>query len=182
MTVPPPYLLAQVIKGWEEGVLGMCVGEKRQLVVPPELGYGDQGAGDVIPGGATLVFDIELLDVEEGPTPVNVFRQIDADDDNQLSREELSSYLKQQVGGRGGRERDRENCMLLRFRQEIHPYPDGTFKTYERNKFSFKHVAEHVIRIPRKRRIFFRNLLRFVSLEVPSGCNHHLLTEGFQVQ
>lgn len=89
--------VGQVIKGWEEGVLGMCVGEKRQLIVPPELGYGDQGAGDLIPGGATLYFDIELLDTEEGPVPVNVFKQIDTDSDNQLSREELSGYLKQQV-------------------------------------------------------------------------------------
>ncbi len=56
-----------------------------------------QGAGDVIPGGATLYFDIELLDVEEGPQPVNVFKQIDSDSDNQLSREELSGYLKSQV-------------------------------------------------------------------------------------
>jgi len=89
--------VGQVIKGWEEGVLGMCVGEKRQLIVPPELGYGDQGAGDIIPGGATLYFDIELMDTEEGPTPVNVFKQIDLNDDDSLSREELSGYLKQQV-------------------------------------------------------------------------------------
>jgi len=89
--------VGQVIRGWEEGVLGMCVGEKRKLIVPPELGYGDQGAGDIIPGGATLLFDIELLDTEDGPAPVNVFKQIDGDNDNNLSREELSNYLKQQV-------------------------------------------------------------------------------------
>jgi len=89
--------VGQVIKGWEEGVLGMCVGEKRKLIVPPEMGYGDQGAGDIIPGGATLHFDIELLETEDGPTPVNVFKQIDGDADNNLSREELSAYLKQQV-------------------------------------------------------------------------------------
>jgi len=89
--------VGQVIQGWEEGVLGMCVGEKRRLIVPPQLGYGDQGAGDIIPGGATLYFEIELLDTEDGPAPVNVFKQIDLDSDQQLSREELSGYLKEQM-------------------------------------------------------------------------------------
>jgi len=102
--------VGQVIKGWEEGVLGICQGEKRRLIVPPALGYGDQGAGDIIPGGATLYFDVELISAEEGPTPVNVFRQIDTDSDMALSREEISGYLKQQVeamqdaGGEQGEE------------------------------------------------------------------------------
>jgi len=98
---PVKFLMGakEVIPGWEEGVLGMCAGEKRRLQVPPNLAFGVHGVG-VVPAGATVTFDIELLDVNEPPPPtkyVNVFKMMDTNADGQITREELENHLKLQA-------------------------------------------------------------------------------------
>jgi FKBP-type peptidyl-prolyl cis-trans isomerase len=62
-----PLGAGRVIRGWDQGVVGMEVGEVRELTIAPELAYGERGAGELIPPNATLVFEVELVDLKEGP-------------------------------------------------------------------------------------------------------------------
>ena len=64
-----PLGAGRVIKGWDQGVAGMAIGELRELTIAPEMGYGDRGAGSVIPPGASLVFEVELFDLQSLSNP-----------------------------------------------------------------------------------------------------------------
>jgi len=76
----------------------MCLGEKRKLTVPSHLAFGEKGIGDVIPSGATLVFDIELTDIVDSPPPKqNLFKQIDTNLDNRVTLEELVAHSLRKI-------------------------------------------------------------------------------------
>eukprot|EP00775_Hariotina_reticulata_P010861 gene10861-11015_t len=75
----------EVIKGWDQGLVGMCVGEKRILRIPPELGYGDSDTGGVIPAGSTLIFDVELMSLNGDDGEEDEYEDLeDGDDDSEL--------------------------------------------------------------------------------------------------
>ncbi|TRY89520.1 hypothetical protein DNTS_004443 [Danionella cerebrum] len=104
----------QVVLGMDQGLMGMCVGEKRKLIIPPHLAYGERGVDGEVPGSAVLVFDVEMVDLEEGlpegymfiwNSDVNpdLFSQMDINRDAQVDTTEFSDYILQQVKEGKGR-------------------------------------------------------------------------------
>lgn len=88
-----------VIRGWDEGLHGMCEGEKRLLTIPPELAYGSEGAGTDIPPGATLKFEVECVKIganedEVVDAPANIFAEMDTNNDNKVTYEEMEAWFK----------------------------------------------------------------------------------------
>lgn len=91
--------LCVFVAGWDKGIVGLCKGAKANLVIPPEMAYGQNGAGDVIPGGATLKFDVEVVDIDTNPPPMpNTFKEIDTDADGKLTKEEVEAFFQKTRG------------------------------------------------------------------------------------
>ncbi|XP_070929958.1 peptidyl-prolyl cis-trans isomerase FKBP7 isoform X3 [Macaca nemestrina] len=89
--------VGQVIKGLDIAMMDMCPGEKRKVVIPPSFAYGKEGhAEGKIPPDATLIFEIELYAVTKGPRSIETFKQIDTDNDRQLSKAEINLYLQRE--------------------------------------------------------------------------------------
>lgn len=154
--------IGQVIRGWDKGLVDICEGEKRRLVIPPHLAYGDvsikqlyclttqhdryiwltfkpllwQAAHEKIPAKSTLVFDVECLKIEDGPNPINVFKEIDTDGDGKLSRHEVGEFLKRQLSQaypQGGNEMEDHGSML----EEVFKHEDKDNDGYiTREEFS----------------------------------------------
>ncbi|XFF77046.1 hypothetical protein AB1E18_003265 [Capra hircus] len=92
--------ILEALKGWDQGLKGMCVGEKRKLTIPPALGYGKEGKGK-IPPESTLIFNIDLLEIRNGPRSHESFQEMDLNDDWKLSKNEVKVYLKKEFEKHG---------------------------------------------------------------------------------
>ncbi len=80
--------LIQVIPGWDQGLIGVCKGEERHLVVPSSLAYGERGAGEVIPPHATLLFDIVIVDVEKVRSAEDIRREQEEEEQRRRKQQE----------------------------------------------------------------------------------------------
>jgi hypothetical protein len=96
----------EVVEGLEEGLLGICAGEKRVIVVPPKLAYGDIGHAQLgVPGNSTLMYEVEALkldvhadnkyDMEEDVVSPDIFKEMDGDGDGKITKEEMVAWFKQ---------------------------------------------------------------------------------------
>jgi len=128
--------IREVIKGWDKGLQNMCTGEHRKLTVPPSLAYGKEGKGQ-IPPGSTLIFDIELMEIRNGPRSHETFREMDLNDDWKLSRQEVKEYLKKEYEKHGYSPNDTEHEAMIDdiFKNEDED-EDGFISTRE---FTYQH-------------------------------------------
>ncbi|XP_015226196.1 peptidyl-prolyl cis-trans isomerase FKBP14 [Cyprinodon tularosa] len=123
--------IREVLKGWDKGLQDMCAGERRKLTVPPSLAYGKEGQGK-IPPSSTLIFDIELMEIRNGPRSHESFRDMDLNDDWKLSRQEVKQYLKAEFEKHGYSPNDTHHEVMV----------DDIFKNEDEDKDGFISVRE----------------------------------------
>ncbi|KAL7393293.1 hypothetical protein ABVT39_009123 [Epinephelus coioides] len=121
----------EVLKGWDKGLQNMCTGERRKLTVPPSLAYGKEGKGK-IPPMSTLIFDIELMEIRNGPRSHESFREMDLNDDWKLCREEVKAYLKKEFEKHGYSPNDTDHDVMV----------DDIFKNEDEDKDGFISARE----------------------------------------
>ncbi|XP_061771842.1 peptidyl-prolyl cis-trans isomerase FKBP14 [Nerophis ophidion] len=128
--------IREALKGWDKGLKNMCTGERRKLTIPPALAYGKEGKGK-IPPSSTLVFDIELIDIRNGPRSHDSFREMDLNDDWKLSRQEVKAYLKKEFEKHGYSPNDTHHEVMVEdiFKNEDEDR-DGFISTRE---FTYQH-------------------------------------------
>lgn len=111
--------VGQVIPGWDQGLLGVCAGEERHLVVPAPLAYGDRGAGDVIPPGAILLFDVVIVDViKDGEEDKAKFEEEERRKEEEVKRKEEQERRDEELERRKIEEQKRAEELLRREEEE----------------------------------------------------------------
>ncbi|XP_014882686.1 peptidyl-prolyl cis-trans isomerase FKBP14-like isoform X2 [Poecilia latipinna] len=123
--------IREVLKGWDKGLQNMCAGERRKLTVPPSLAYGKEGQGK-IPPSSTLIFDIELMEIQNGPRSHETFRDMDLNDDWKLSRQEVKHFLKKEFEKHGYSPNDTHHEVMV----------EDIFKNEDEDKDGFISVRE----------------------------------------
>ncbi|XP_029927869.1 peptidyl-prolyl cis-trans isomerase FKBP14 [Myripristis murdjan] len=128
--------IREVLKGWDKGLQNMCAGERRKLTIPPGLAYGKEGKGK-IPPSSTLIFDIELIEIQNGPRSHESFQEMDLNDDWKLSKAEVSEYLKREFEKHGYSANDTYHEVMVEdiFKKEDEDN-DGFISARE---FTYKH-------------------------------------------
>lgn len=115
-----------MIKGLERGLQNICVGEKRRIHIPAQLGYGRVGDGKNVPPGANLVYDVEVIHIQKGEAPPDIFAKIDMNGDKKISRDEMANFILET-----GRQ------VTLRGQSEINNVVDEIFTLEDLNEDGF---------------------------------------------
>ncbi|XP_007905203.2 peptidyl-prolyl cis-trans isomerase FKBP14 [Callorhinchus milii] len=128
--------IKETIQGWDRGLQNMCAGEKRKLTIPPVYAYGKKGKGK-IPPESIVIFEIELLEIRNGPRSHDSFMEMDLNDDWKLSRDEVRHYLRKEFEKYGvpQNETHQENLVKDIFDHEDEDH-DGFISSRE---FTYKH-------------------------------------------